>query len=58
VDSLSAQRDLAFLSEWIVRNSSLGSVAGTTRRRIMMAEGWPFPAGAPPQKAPGSIQSP
>jgi hypothetical protein len=58
VDSLSAERDLAFLSESMVRNSSLGSVGGTTRRRIIMAECRCFPAGAPPQKAPGSIQSP
>jgi hypothetical protein len=58
VDSLSAQRDLAFLSEWMVRNSSLEAVAGTTRRRFMTAEGRSLPAGAPPQKAPGSIQSP
>ncbi len=56
--SLFAERDLAFPSERMVRNSSLGSVAGTTRRRIMMAEGRSFPAGAPPHKAPGSIQSP
>jgi len=58
VDSLFAERDVAFLGEMMVRNSSLGFVAGTTRRRIMMAEGRSFAAEAPPWKAPGSIQSP
>jgi len=56
-DSLSAERDLAFLSEMMVRNSSLGFVAGTTGRGIMMAEGRSFATEAPPWKAPRSIQS-